>query len=296
MRRNTIYSIVVLILLAIITFFALNREGEVSSTGSSGKMLVDYDSTSVDKLEVVSPTGSVTLEKLAGIWMVMAPIKYKADEMAATSAVGKGRKIELTSLVSTNPEKQMLFQVDSSGTLVKVYEKGSPKAAFRIGKASSSFTETYVRLEGSNAVHLTNEMISSYFNKQPKDWRDKTIFKIDEGKIRNVRFQYGDTTFTLSMQDSLWRIAKDSVSQTAVKPLLSALANIQTDEFIDSSLSSVPKLTAIIEVEGTQIRFFKKDDTKYLVQTSQSPQWFELQNWRTTGLLKRKRDLLPTKL
>lgn len=296
MKRNTIYSIIVLISLAILTFFALNREGEVSSTGSSGQMLVDYDSTSVDKLEVVSPTGSIILEKQAGTWMLTAPIKYKADETAATSAVGKGRKIELTSLVSTNPEKQKLFQVDSSGTLVKVYEKGSPKAAFRIGKASSSFTETYVRLEGSNEVQLTNEMISSYFNKQSKDWRNKTIFKIDEDKIRNVRFQYGDTTFTLSMQDSLWRIAKDSASQTAVKPLLSALANIQTDEFIDSALMAMPKLTAIIEVEGTQIRFFKKDDTKYLVQTSQSAQWFELQNWRTTSLLKRKKDLLPTKL
>jgi hypothetical protein len=296
MKRNTIYSIIVLIFLAIITFFALNREGEVSSTGSSGQMLVGYDSTSVDKLEIVSPTGSIILEKQAGTWMLTAPIKYKADETAATSAVGKGRKIELTSLVSTNPEKQKLFQVDSSGTLVKVYEKGNPKAAFRIGKASSSFTETYVRLEGSNDVQLTNEMISSYFNKQPKDWRNKTIFKIDEDKIRNVRFQYGDTTFTLSMQDSLWRIAKDSASQTAVKPLLSALANIQTDEFIDSALLAMPKLTAIIEVEGTQIRFFKKDDTKYLVQTSQSAQWFELQNWRTTSLLKRKKDLLPTKL
>jgi hypothetical protein len=296
MKRTTIYSIVVLVVLAIITFFALNREGEVSSTGSSGKMLVDYDSMAVDKLEVTSPTGSVILEKQAGTWMITAPIKYKADETAVTSAIGKGRKIELTSLVSTNPEKQNLFQVDSTGTLVKVYEKGSPRVAFRIGKASSSFTETYVRLEGSNDVQLTNEMISSYFNKQPKDWRDKSVFKIDEGLINTVKFHYGDTTFTLSLQDSMWRVDKDSANQTVVKPLLNAVANIQTDEFIDSALSSVPKLTAIIEVEGTQIRFFKKDDTKYLLQTSQSPQWFELQNWRTTSLLKRKKDLLPTKL
>lgn len=296
MKRSTIYSIVVLVVLAVITFFALNREGEVSSIGSSGKMLVDYDSMSVDKLEVVSPTGSVILEKQAGTWMVMAPIKYKADEAAVTSAVGKGRKIELTSLVSANPEKQKLFQVDSSGTLVKVYEKGSPKAAFRIGKASSSYTETYVRLEGSNEVQLTNEMVSSYFTKLPKDWRDKIVFKMDEGKIRTVKFHYGDTTFALSLQDSMWRIEKDSVNQTAVKSLLSALANIQTDEFIDSALAAIPKLTAVIEVEGTQIRFVKKDDTKYLVQTSQSAQWFELQSWRTTSLLKRRKDLLPAKL
>jgi hypothetical protein len=297
MKRSTLYSIVILVVLAIATLFVLNREGEVSSTGSTGKMLVDYDSTAVDKLELISPSSFVVLEKQAGTWMLTSPIKYKADETSVTSAIGKGRRLELRKdPVSTNSEKQRIYQVDSTGTLVKVYEKGSPKGAFYIGKASSSFTETYVRLAGSNEVQLTNEMISSYFNKPPKDWRDKSLFKMDEGTIKTVRFSYGDTTFALSLQDSLWRIEKDSANQTAVKPLLSALASIQTDEFVDSALIAVPKLTAIIEVEGTQIRFFKKDDTKYLVQTSRSPQWFELQNWRATNLLKRKKDLLPTKL
>ena len=187
MKRNTLYSIIILVVLAIAAYLALNREGEVSSTRSSGTMLVHYDSTSVDKLEFISPTGSVVLERLAGVWMLTSPVRYKADETAVASAVGKGRTIEYTSLVSTNPEKQRLFQVDSAGTLVKVYEKGVRTAAFHIGKASSSFTETYVRLEGSNDVRLANEVLSSYFVKQPKEWRDKTIFKIDEGKIKNVK-------------------------------------------------------------------------------------------------------------
>ena len=292
MKRQTVSLVVTLVVLAIVAFFALRREGEVSSTGSSGKMLVDYDSTSVDKLEITSPTGSIILEREAGIWMLTSPVRYQADENSVASAVGRGRKIELSSLVSTNPEKQNLFQVDSTGTLVKVYEKGSLKAAFHVGKASSGFTDTYVRLDGSNDVQLAHEVITSTFNKQVKEWRDKTIFKIDEGKITGAKFQYGDTTFTLSRQDSLWRIEKDSANQAVIKPLLGALANIQTDEFVDSTLTTLPKLTAIIDVEGTQIRFFKKDDTKYLVQTSQSPQWFEVQGWRTTSLLKRALPVL----
>lgn len=293
MKRSTLYSIIILIALAIATFFALQREGESSATGSSGKMLAEYDSMAVDKIEINSTNGQVVLEKQAGTWILTSPIQYRADEAAVTGAVGKGRKIELSSLVSTNPEKQQLFQVDSTGTLVKVYEKGTLKTAFRVGKPSTSFTETYVRLEGSNDVQLANEVLTSFFNKQTKEWRDKTIFKIDENIIKNVKFQYGDTTFTVSLADSLWRIGKDSVNQTVVKPLLTAVANIQSDEFVDSTLSIQPKLSATIELEGTQIRFYRKDDTKYLVQTSQSPQWFEVQNWRTTNLLKRKKDLLP---
>lgn len=296
MKHNTLFSIILLVLLGIATYFALNREGEQSSTGTSGKTLVDYDSTAVDKLEIHSTTGSVVLERQAGIWMLVSPLHYKADETSVTTAVGKGRKIELTSVVSTNPEKQNLFQVDSTGTLVRVFEKGTMKAAFYVGKPSNSFTETYVRIDGSNEVQLASEMLSSFFSKQSKEWRDKAIFKMDESSVRSVRFQYGDTTFTLSLADSLWRIDKDSVNQTVVKPLLTALVSIQTDEFVDSALSSQPKLAAIIELDGTQIRFYRKDDTKYLVQTSQSPQWFEVQSWRTASLLKRKKELLPARM
>ncbi len=295
MKRSTVYSVIVLIALAIAAFFTLHREGEVSSTGSTGQMLVDYDSTAIDKLELVSPAETVVLEKQAGTWMLTSPITYKADQTSVASAVGKGRRIELKSLVSTNPENQKLFQVDSTGTLVKAYASGTLKASFVVGKPSSSYTETYVRLSGSNNVQLAGDVISSFFTKQTKDWRDKTVFKTDESTLKNVAFQYGDTAFALSLQDSLWRVGKDSANQTAIKPVLTALANIQADDFIDSAVTPTSKPTSIINVEGTQIRFYKKDATKYLVQTSQSPQWFEVQNWRTTNLLKRKTDFLPAK-
>lgn len=293
MKRSTLYSIIALVVLAVAAFFALHREGEISSSGSTGRMLVDYDSTAVDKLELITPSKTVVLEKQAGVWMLTSPINYRADQASVTSAVGRGRRIELKSLVSTNPENQKLFQVDSTGTLVKVYANGALKAAFVVGKPSTTYTENYVRLNGSNNVQLTNEVISSYFNKQPKDWRDKTVFKTEESNIKNVTFQYGDTTFALSMQDSLWRVGRDSANQTAVKPLLTALASIQADDFIDTAFTPPPKPDAIIGVEGTQIRFYKDGASKYFVQTSQSPQWFDVQGWRTTSILKRKKDLLP---
>lgn len=295
MKRSTIYSIVILVVLAIAAYFALQREGEMSTSATSGRMLVDYDSTAVDKIEITSPSNSVVLEKQAGVWMLTSPIRYKADEIIVTTLVGKGRKIEISNTISTNPEKQGVYQVDSTGTLVKIYERGALKAAFHVGKASPSYTETYVRLDGSNDVQLAREILGSTFNKQTKDWRDKSIFKMDESAIKNVKFQYGDTTFTLSLHDSLWLVDKDSANQTAVKPLLTALAGIQADEFIDSTVTVVPKLTATIDIEGSQVRFYKKDDTKYLVQTSGSPQWFEMQAWRTASVLKRKKDLLPSK-
>ena len=294
MRRNTLTMGVILAALAIATVFVLQRPGESSSTGSSGKYLVNYDSANVDKVEIHTSTGDVTLAKDAGTWSLIAPLRYPADQGQATMMVGKGRQIELTSLISTNPEKQKLFLVDSAGTLVKVYEKGTERASFRVGKPGSSYMETYVRREGSNDVYLAAGILSATFGRQLKEWRDKTIFKIEEDRIRSVKVAFGDTAYTLSFQDSSWRIDKDPVQQSTVKSFLGSLATIQADDFVDSTITELPQLTCVIEVEGVQIRFhFNKAGNKYFVQTSRSPQWFEVQNWRATQILKHKKDFLP---
>lgn len=292
MKRLTWILVGALIVLAIIAFFVLRQPGETSTTGTSGETLVSYDSASVDKIEVTSAGNSVVLEKQGNGWSLTSPIRYRADQGVVAAAVGKGKNIELKNVVSSNPEKQKLFQVDSSGTLVQMYAAGNMVAAFRVGKPSPSFTETYVRKEGSNDVYLADGMFSYQFTHPPKDWRDKSIFKTNPDGIRSVTYRYGDTTFTLANNDSLWRVNGDSVKdQASVRGVINSIANLQADDFVDSALASAPRQVALMEVEGTQIRFCEGKTTgTYLVQTSQSPQWYEVQGWRAAQVLKRKKD------
>jgi hypothetical protein len=291
MKQTTWILVGALVVLAVVTFFVLRQPGETSASESSGVMLVNYDSASVDKIEVTAPGTSVTLEKQGSGWMVTAPLHYRADQSVVTAAVGKGKNIEVKNVVSSNPEKQHLFQVDSAGTLIQMYAGGTPVAAFRVGKPGPSYMETYVRKEGSNDVFLAEGMFTYMFSHPVKDWRDKSIYKSEPELIRLVIYKYGDTTFTLAMKDSLWRLNGDSVSQATVRTLLSSLANLQADDFVDSALSVAPKQVALVDVDGTQIRFCQGKTTgNYLVQTSQSPQWYEIQGWRANQVLKRKKD------
>ncbi len=295
MKRNLLIQFAILIALTVVAYFVLRQPGEVSSSGSLAKMLVDYDSAAVDRIDISTPGRFVRLENQGGRWMVTSPVNYRADEATVTSAVGTGRKIELTSLVSSNPEKRPLFQVDSSGTLVTLYEKGKKPAAFYVGKMGSTYTETYVRAEGSDDVYVARGFLSATFNRQLKEWRDRTIFKTDQNALRSVTFRYGDTTFVLALQDSLWRIGKDSASLPAVKSFLGAFSNLQADEFVDSAVAISKLPVALLDAEGTQVRFYTgKDPAKYLVQTSASPQWFEVMNWRASQVLKRKKDFVSS--
>ncbi len=295
MKRSSIILISVVAVLAIAVYFVSRQPGERSVSESTGEPLVKYDSASVDKIEIRSATGVVTLEKQGGKWMITSPIKYAADEAAVTSAVGKGKELNVNSLVSSNPVKQAIYAVDSTATLVQVFANNNPAAAFRVGKPSSSYTETYVRKEGSNDVYSVTGMLTATFAKGANDWRDKTIFKTDQTNIRSVKFQFGDTTFVLTKKDSLnWVIGNDSTVNSSVTTFIGALANVQADEFVDSTVSSLPKLTALLETQGVQLKIYRRPDGRHYVQSSGSPQWFVIQEWKAGQLLKRKNDFLPS--
>jgi hypothetical protein len=292
MKRNTWILVGILALLIIAVFFVLQRPGEQSVSSDGGEMLVSYDSAAIDKIEVKSASGATILQREGAGWMVTSPLRAKADDAGIHQLLGKGRVIAIKALVSNNPQKQSVFQVDSTGTLVTMYAAGEQRAAFRIGKAGSSYTETYVRREGSNDVFLADGMLLYMFVKQPRDWRDKAILRIPQESIKNVRYQYGDTTFALAFQDSMWRVDGAPATDYAVRGLLGALATFSADDFIDTTIAAPPPLTALIEVEGMQLRFHKKPLTEnYYVICSSSPQVFEVQGWHAAQVLKRKKEL-----
>jgi hypothetical protein len=302
MKRSPTILIGILALLAIATYFVFQREGETSVTSSAGEPLVKFDSAAVDKFEIRSKDATVVLEKQGGKWMLTAPTPYAADEAGVASAVGKGRDMKITSLVSTNPAKQNIYSVDSTGTLIRFFTNNNELAAFRVGKPSTSWTETYAKKEGSNDVYLTEGVSSATFVKSANDWRSKIIFKTDQSRLSSVTIQFArsksgaDTTFTLSKKDSVnWVIGGDSTINGNVTSFLSSLADFQMDEFVDSTITAMPKLSAMIDAGGTQLRFYKRTDAKYYVQNSASAQWFAIQEWKANNLLKRKKDFVPAK-
>lgn len=294
MKRSTIILGGILAILALATYFVLLQPGETSTTGESTETLCRIDSSAVDRVEIATPSGSVTLALEGGIWMVSGPGgRYRADQSAVAGAVGRGKKIDLRGLVSTNPEKQKVFQVDSAGTHVRFFEHGSPTASFIIGKPGPSWTETYVRRVGSNDVYLAEGPLTYLYSKSLKDWRDRTIFRMDENLITSVLFRYGDTTFTLQHRDTVWLVDQSPAAEGAAKNLASTLANFQSDEFIDTAFTPTGLPSAALEVGGTQIHFYLNKATgTYAVQTSRDPQWFSIQSWRSQQVLKRKKDFL----
>ncbi len=293
MTRSTWILVVILLLLVVAVVVVLRLPGEYSVSPGEGDLLFTYDSVSVDRIDIVAPTGNIELRKEGSGWMLTAPLRAPADIRGVEAAVGKGKSIKLSSLISSNPQKQELFQVDSTGTLVRIYGAGAERAAFWIGKPGSPATDTYVRREGDTDVFLAEGMLGHFFSKPVRDWRDKAILSLTPEAIHSVRFHYGDTTFTLSMQDTVWRVDDAPVKDDVVRSFLSSLATLQCDEFIDTPLPAIPPLLGVLDVDGVQLGFhLTPGNTMVTVITSRNTQVYEMYTWRAEQVLKRKKDFV----
>ena len=290
MKRSFWILLAVLAILIIATVLVFQRPGETSSSGRLAVSLTQFDSAAIDRIEITSSSGDVTLIREGGRWMLQFPIRYPADESAVRAAVGKAGRMDLKSLVSSNPDNQHIFQVDPAGTLVRLFDRGAERAVFRVGKVGRSFRDTYVRREGSNDVYLADGILTHIFVRKPDDWRDKRIFAVEQDEIRNVRFQYGDTTFILSFQDSVWLVDESPANSATVTSFLSSVSTLRADTFIDTEIP-LPEPVAILDVDGVQTRFYLSDEeNRYRIQTSLASQIFVLNSWRVSQVLKRKPD------
>jgi len=293
MNKNIYILLGVFAVLIVIAFFVMNRPGEKDISAANSQFLVDVDSIAVDKIQIKSPTTAVTLEKKGMEWSLSEPVVYRANQSSVTSLIHQAKNLAVKEIVSSNPEKRSIFQVDSAGTLVRIFQNGQEHAAFIIGKQGQSYSETYVQKELSNDVAIVDGSLAVWFNKAVKDWRDKTILNIPKETITAIAFQYAGESFSLSLHDSVWMIGDSKPKAGGVTTLLTSLSNIEADDFVDSVLMPTPKISATVSVSDVQMRFSEvKDRDKYFAQTSNSPQWYELQGWHAKQLLKHKKEML----
>jgi len=222
------------------------------------------------------------------------PIDYKADQSTVGNFIHEVKGLEVKNVVSNKPEKFPVFQVDTiSGTFLAISQGGIRKDSILVGKIGASYSDLYVRKLPSNDVDAVDASIQYQIDRGSKEWRDKTILTVPKENIKEIKYQYGDTTFTVSYQDSVWKIGTTVIATADVGGIVGALSSFQADDFIDTTIHPAPKINVLISYAGNQLRFsFLKTQNKYAVQTSNSPQWFVVESWKTNSILKRKKDLV----
>ncbi|MGD9200201.1 MAG: DUF4340 domain-containing protein [Chitinispirillia bacterium] len=270
-------------------FSIKNTSGSVKLRKESGKWLVSSTSESKDDKKGSGPFNDSTGNKIK---FDKQSEEYLADSASVQSALEKLNSIKLDDLISQNPEKRTIFEVDTAkGTRIEVWN-GQNKSigVFFIGKNGPDWNSHYVRTHGSNNVYSVMGSIKYSFFTEENRWRDKTILKYDSGLTQKISVEQKDSSKIILEKSvdtagtAIWTITEPKKAKTekdAVDKLVNNLADFIANDFEkDKSLDNKemgfdnPKLNISIELENGDKKSLifgnKNKDNKYWVRNNES--------------------------
>ena len=265
----------------------------------------NFNKESVTKIEITASAETTTLVKENNQWLVASMENYPADAEGVEDVLDKVTELKTTGLVSSNPEKQAQFEVDSSGARAKLLDaSGNVRAHLFLGKNTPGYLSSYVRAADSNNVYVGKGNLKATFDKGTRTWKDRTIFSFNKGDVTHLTIKSEGEEIELEMgADSEWQMTKPeafAAKQTELDSLLDSLSALDTDDFAAEAgnLSEyeldAPKSSVMAKLnDGTRrlLLIGKEESGEYFVKREDKEPVFMLYTYKINQLLKKSEDL-----
>ena len=264
----------------------------------------DFNKENVTKIEITASGETTTLAKENNQWLVASMENYPADAEGIEDVLDKVTELKTTGLVSSNPEKQAQFEVDSSGTEAKLLDAGgNVQAHLFLGKTTPGYLSSYVRTADSNNVYVGKGNLKATFDKGTRTWKDRTIFSFNKGDVTHLSIKSEEEEIELEMDaEGKWQMTKPEAI-AAVEPeldaLLDSLSDLDTDDFADASDLSeygldAPKSSVLAKLNDGSTRLLhigNEESGKHYVKREDKDPVFMLFQYKINQLLKKSEDL-----
>lgn len=271
-----VFGILVLVVLFIFVFDTGKNERTFRDE------LVDIDTSAVTEIKIYpkSENGSeIRLFIDDDKWNVTLPggKTVSAPESKIKNLFSQLLSIKPKRLAARGEKKWSEYEVDSSGTVVQVFEGGSKALDLVIGRFAFQqprSMSTFVRLNNDTDVYEVDGFLSATFNQDANSFRDNVIIKSDHEKWERLVYNYpGDSSFQLQKLDDKWFVNDEPVDSAATVRYLRSIQRLTSTNFVDDvneeQLIS-PKYSLTIEspdsdrivVEGFQV------DSLYLIRST----------------------------
>lgn len=231
--------------------------------------------------ETIEPVTSKLSSDSQAVSDIASIKEYPADSASIRTVLEKIVNMKKDELISTNPEKQSIFEVDSSsGILVEAWDNsGKSYGQFRIGKSGPNWSSNYVRLIGSNSVYMVSGSIKHSFFTDLKRWRDKSIVKFEKTGTKGISIaKKGEAPLILEKSDTVWNMAaphQNLAKKEKVEEIVNTLSNLKASDFESDTISDTeagledPQYLIVVSLNSgsRKIKIGNKNDSnKYRVK------------------------------
>lgn len=283
--KTTIILVLVLIALGgfILIFERPAKKKEASPLQSKSISVKKEDAK---KIEITKGEEKVILKKQDGEWFLQGEKTRRAHQSLVNNIFEKFSGLMVGDVVSTNPEKQFVFQVDeaSSVKLVVFGESESKMLDLYIGKRGQTAESNYIRYNGEDKVYSAKKYILNSLDLPVGQWLDKTIVKFDKEKLESLKIKVAEKEAIISKKEDAWVktvIGADGdieADQEKIDAIIEIFSDFQGLGFVES----VPKefdITIILKLteSGEQVLEAVKKASKGFIRLSGSEDVFEVE-------------------
>ena len=285
------------------------------------KVIPDFKSSLVKKIELKNESGKIVLEKRAdSYWYIIDPQKIRADNSEINSILSEFEF--MTKIGSFKQESGKTFDLKDYGldtikTSITMYtdvhaqpdtiQVSGPKSKYTviIGQKLAAGDNVYMKLDTSDEVVVVPGSLYEKAHKNILDLRSKWVFSFDKEAVARLQIKTGNNNIVCGKKGSFWRLNEpvdDLADMERIKEILTKLKNLQIEstDFVSDDPSELtkfgldnPQLTVTItenDVAQT-VQFGYTLDNKVYVKRTDEPTIFFLKDMILADLNRKPNDL-----
>jgi len=308
MSRKTTLALVVFVALLGLVYYLQTRPEKGERTGERPRPVAKLTAEQVRKVTVTAKGQEVVLERRGEDWRITRPVDDDADSQAAKTMVDKLTGLEFGDLVTARKDRHKEHGVDEKSAIhVRVSDGKKTVADFYLGKVKDGFT--MLRAAGQDQVHQAVGTLTYVFEREPKNWRDRTVVQVKQQDARRIEVTTagipgaGAIVLTRPGEKSDWKVESasppvDRLDKATVSSLLSTLGNLAAFDFDDKASPAEAGLdspTAKISVglkdgKVQTLVVGKRQGDDYRIQRQGDPQVYIVKKYAVDALLRRPID------
>ncbi|NNE47417.1 MAG: DUF4340 domain-containing protein [Rhodothermales bacterium] len=171
-----------------------------------------FDRDLADRITLATPADTVVIARSGDRWRMNVPVESVVDSTRTNQLLDELEELSFASVVSTNPERQVKFGVDSLGSSIVVHA-GNDERRLIVGNSGPDYQTVYVRLGGDDRVLSSRGRVS--INATAEYWRDRTIMSVPGDAVTGVRVEMSDGSFGVSRLSGRWMLEEAGASAIA---------------------------------------------------------------------------------
>jgi hypothetical protein len=228
-------TLLIVVLVGLAAVLAAIRFG-AGRRGGENPLFKNLTSDQVARIVVNTADTTVVLRKADDIWFVASEDSLPAEAGVGDEMVRNMTEFSRKDMISSNPDKYSLYQVDSAGVRVTASDaQGDTLASFVVGKPGPDYQSTYVRDLASGDVILAPGYLRPMFDRGKRSWQDRTIFAFQPDAFVEITIRRPGGTITLLPDETgKWFVSgPESVACNAnrMTRLIRTLAYLKCDDF-----------------------------------------------------------------